>query len=1086
MNSNPNNQRQGNNDRRRTQNIDVLTKNFKGSIPNIDAVIGLKHEVIDRKKDYEKFVEKVGSYVSTSVKLGTYLAPMITDNIDPIPAFENEMKPDDLTASERLDPTKEWTWKEETKLFLSNKQTLVQNRRVVYNILYGQCSPSLQEVLMGIEDFKAKSSGFDVPWLLDQLRILSAGLDRTSNAQYQDQQANRTLINMRQKQTETNQAYFRRFQENVVTWELSKGKHAFYTESDVGVPYEVASDKQKKEAKEKYLALLLIQRSCITRYGSRIDEFEERDAKGIDEYPTTLAAAYDTLTSWELIQTRRRNSRINPYTNNTGYSNNRTNVSFLQMSDLIVEEDGRTFIHGVNGLGQKMDLKRHITCTRCHKKGHYENKCPEREGAPLQASGNEGTTMIQIGVSCTQNREELVNRNFIVLDSASTNSCFMNESLVKDIKSVHTNDHLKLISTGGTTVFTMKATCKLIPIEVWYKSSSLANILSLKEIASLPGAKVTMDTSVKDSIMVHLPNGSIIPFKQYNDGLFVFDTRNDNIIQQDNTKSTVTNYSFVSTVQQNKSFFTRAQIEKADRARKLQQYIGWPSVVNFKKYISNNLIKNTDVTIEDINRGEFIYGPPVPQLQGKMTKRHPTTPVIQQHLLTLPKPISDHHSNIKLCVDFFYVNGTPFLHTISRNVQFRSVHKTQTRIAREYTRHLSAIINKYELRSFSVVQVEGDNEFDNEIVRNAIAPRHLSIAGREEHVGPVERSIRTIKERARCICHSLPYKRYTKIMIQSLIETAVHWLNSFPSDDGVSTTLSPAAIVEGRPPPDFSMNKILFGAAAIVFTTTRNTMQQRGERAIALRETDRTGHYRFMSLDTGRTIHSSDWQEIPIDDFTINRVQDLALNEGQAILVDGFPIFEYAPGIPVQDPNIPMPVNNAPPRLDDEEAQDDDYSYQSNDEDQGAIIPQNLNDPIIFHDEEPAIDNIEHNDANNPNADHDNINQNEEHEEITNNDENTQNNPNTIEHDNNENEANTQELISYDDTDTKIEDNINPPIEIIENKHTCQENRSQYSESTDISSLTQPSLQHEENKNNDKTNEDEKHRKRVNTEYNKN
>jgi hypothetical protein len=52
---------------------------------------------------------------------------------------------------------------------------------------------------------------------------------------------------MRQKTSESNHAYFRRFQENVVTLELSKGKHVFYTQSDTGVPYKNASKDQKKE-----------------------------------------------------------------------------------------------------------------------------------------------------------------------------------------------------------------------------------------------------------------------------------------------------------------------------------------------------------------------------------------------------------------------------------------------------------------------------------------------------------------------------------------------------------------------------------------------------------------------------------------------------------------------------------------------------------------------------------------------------------------------------------------------------------------------------------------------------------------------
>jgi hypothetical protein len=155
---------------------------------------------------------------------------------------------------------------------------------------------------------------------------------------------------------------------------------------------------------------------------------------------------------------------------------------------------------------------------------------------------------------------------------------------------------------------------------------------------------------------------------------------------------------------------------RADRARKLQQYISWPSISSYKKYVSANLLQNANTTIDDINRAEFIYGPLVPQLQGKMTHAPATTPIQQQHLLTLPLPIAKHHSNVHLCVDFFFVNGMSFLHTISRNIQYRSVSRTRSRSARELSRHLTTVINIYKIRGFSVVQVEGDNEFNSKSV----------------------------------------------------------------------------------------------------------------------------------------------------------------------------------------------------------------------------------------------------------------------------------------------------------------------------------------------------------------------------------
>ena len=116
----------GNNKRRNT--IDLVTKHFKGDNANIGAVIGLKHEIIDAKKDFEKFTQKIAPHVATNVTMGTYLAPMITNDVKSETSYDKDMKPRGLKQAKLSDNKKLWKLREETKLYL-----------------YGQCSPSIQE-----------------------------------------------------------------------------------------------------------------------------------------------------------------------------------------------------------------------------------------------------------------------------------------------------------------------------------------------------------------------------------------------------------------------------------------------------------------------------------------------------------------------------------------------------------------------------------------------------------------------------------------------------------------------------------------------------------------------------------------------------------------------------------------------------------------------------------------------------------------------------------------------------------------------------------------------------------------------------
>ena len=138
-------------------------------------------------------------------------------------------------------------------------------------------------------------------------------------------------------------------------------------------------------------------------------------------------------------------------------------------------------------------------------------------------------------------------------------------------------------------------------------------------------------------------------------------------------------------------------------------------------------------------------------------------------------------------------------------------------------------------------------------------------------------------------------------MTKHLVETAVYWLNSFPSENGISNTLSPGNIVLGRANADFSKPKVAFGTYALVYTGTTNTMKSRSVPSIALGPSNEWGGHYFMSLYTGKRLHSYHWKSLPMDQEAIDRVTTLATAENQPALIDGMPIFEWNIGIPIDD-----------------------------------------------------------------------------------------------------------------------------------------------------------------------------------------
>jgi hypothetical protein len=147
-------------------------------------------------------------------------------------------------------------------------------------------------------------------------------------------------------------------------------------------------------------------------------------------------------------------------------------------------------------------------------------------------------------------------------------------------------------------------------------------------------------------------------------------------------------------------------------------------------------------------------------------------------------------------------------------------------------------------------------------------------------------------------------------MIQSLLATVVKWLNAFPNKNGISRTMSPSNIVEGKPNPDFNIKRIVYGSYAMVYIDTDNTMNARSIPAIALEESNENGGHFFMNLHTGCRIHSYEWTELPIDDDVIARVKELAKNEQtkeRPVIREKYPLFEWIPGMPIVDIN-PSPI----------------------------------------------------------------------------------------------------------------------------------------------------------------------------------
>ena len=106
-----------------------------------------------------------------------------------------------------------------------------------------------------------------------------------------------------------------------------------------------------------------------------------------------------------------------------------------------------------------------------------------------------------------------------------------------------------------------------------------------------------------------------------------------------------------------------------------------------------------------------------------------------------------------------------------------------------------------------------------------------------------------------------------------LAKAMVYWLNSIPSNTGVSPTMSPRTIITGQLLDYHKHCRYEFGEYVQTHEEHDNSLLSRTVGAIALRPTgNQQGGYFFMSLHTGRIINRLHATKLPMPSEVIIRV----------------------------------------------------------------------------------------------------------------------------------------------------------------------------------------------------------------------
>jgi hypothetical protein len=170
-----------------------------------------------------------------------------------------------------------------------------------------------------------------------------------------------------------------------------------------------------------------------------------------------------------------------------------------------------------------------------------------------------------------------------------------------------------------------------------------------------------------------------------------------------------------------------------------------PTECKFVGMAHEKLIAYCPVTMCDIKNARRIFGPNLANLRGKTTRTKPEH--VRADYVKIPQDFMELHKYMTIVADVMFVNGLPFMVTLSRGISLVTIEFLPSRTAKHLACSVEQVVRIYGGDGFIVQTSMMDMEFEK--LKDLMPNIALSTTAGQEHTGEIKRKIRVIKERAR-------------------------------------------------------------------------------------------------------------------------------------------------------------------------------------------------------------------------------------------------------------------------------------------------------------------------------------------------
>jgi hypothetical protein len=157
--------------------------------------------------------------------------------------------------------------------------------------------------------------------------------------------------------------------------------------------------------------------------------------------------------------------------------------------------------------------------------------------------------------------------------------------------------------------------------------------------------------------------------------------------------------------------FTKHEVVEAKATRKAQGMLGHPMDCKFLGMVRLNMISNSSITKNTIKNDILIFGPDLTGVRGRTVRRPPK--LVSINYMQMSRMILDWNRVVMLAVDCIFVNGVPFLFSMSRRLNLITAKNTPSQTAKNLAAGINCIMELYAKGGFQVGIVLMDNKFES-------------------------------------------------------------------------------------------------------------------------------------------------------------------------------------------------------------------------------------------------------------------------------------------------------------------------------------------------------------------------------------